>query len=70
MLGLEIAEQLRAVAVLPEDTRSISSSHVIAHSSLQLQFREIQDFLLVSEGTSHTECSYIHNIYRQKYPYI
>jgi len=37
-----LAQQLRALAALPEDLGSIPNNHIAAHNCLQLQFQGIQ----------------------------
>jgi hypothetical protein len=37
----EMTQRLRALAVLPEDSGSIPSTHMATHSCLELQFQEI-----------------------------
>ena len=37
----EMAQQLRAFTVLAEDLGFVSSTHIMAHNHLQLQFQEI-----------------------------
>jgi hypothetical protein len=41
-----MAQWLRALALLPEDSGLIPSTHMMAHNHLQLQFQEIWYFLL------------------------
>ena len=48
-----MAQQVRALTVLAEDSSSVPSTHMVAHSHLQLQYQGTQDPLLTSVGTRH-----------------
>jgi hypothetical protein len=50
----ELTQQLRALAVLPEDPCSISSTHMSAHNQPLLQFQGIQRPLPAPEVLRHT----------------
>lgn len=45
-----MAQQLRVVAVLPEDTDAVPSTHASAHNPPQLQLSGIRHPLLTSTG--------------------
>ena len=50
-----IALWLRVLAALAEDRDSILCTHMVAHKGLEAPMS-----LLVSAGTAHTWCTYIH----------
>jgi hypothetical protein len=56
----ELAQQLRALTVLPKDRGSIPSTHVAAHSCLQLQFQDPTSSLRHVQ-MQNTECIYRQN---------
>jgi hypothetical protein len=55
-----MAKWLRALAALPEDLGSVSSSYIAVHSHLYLQFQEIQHPLLACIATANKWCIDLH----------
>ena len=49
-----MAQQLRALAALPEDMGSVPRTHIVAHKWLKIQVQGIQHSLLAFMGTRYT----------------
>jgi hypothetical protein len=58
--GEEMAQQLRALAILSEDLDSVPIAHTTAHNYLQLSFQGIQCPKKASVETSCIRCTHIH----------
>lgn len=61
-----LAQQLRTMVALLQDTGLVLSTHVVAYNHMQFQFQEIHYLLLTSVGTRHVcwthkySCTNIH----------